>query len=51
MPASPTKLPPEDADFGPSGDAITAELLTLTRQFFTDASPATRQELRCPNAR
>jgi len=47
MPAyQPSEPPPEDADFGPGGDAITAELLTLTWQFFTHASPTVRAELR-----
>lgn len=42
----PTQPPPEDADFGPTHDEITAELLTLTHDFFRQASPATREELR-----
>jgi hypothetical protein len=47
MPAyEPTEPPPEDTDFGPSHDEITAELLTLTHNFFRQASPATREELR-----
>jgi len=37
--------PPVEADFGPSHDAITAELLDLTWQFLTHASPTVRAEL------
>jgi hypothetical protein len=37
--------PPVEADFGPSHDAITAELLDLTCQFLTHASPTVRAEL------
>lgn len=47
MPAyQPTELPPEDADFGPCHHEITAELLTLTHDFFDQASPTVRDELR-----
>jgi hypothetical protein len=47
MPAyEPTELPPDNADFGPSHDEITAELLTLTHNFFDQASTAVRDELR-----
>ncbi|AHH98825.1 hypothetical protein GCM10010174_66760 [Kutzneria viridogrisea] len=46
MPAyQPSDLPPEDADFGPSHDEITAELLTLSWQFF-HTSPTAWEELR-----
>ena len=40
----PDQSPPAEADFGPSHDAITAELLDLTWQFL-DASPTVRAEL------
>ena len=47
MPAyEPTEPPPDDADFGPTHDEIITELLTLTHDFFRQASPATREELR-----
>ena len=47
MPAyQPSELPPDDANFGLRPDDITAELLTLSWEFFTHASPATREELR-----
>jgi hypothetical protein len=42
---SPDQSPPVEADFGPSHDAITAELLDLTWQFLTHASPTVRAEL------
>jgi hypothetical protein len=41
----PDPSPPVEADFGPSHDAITAELLDLTSQFLTHAAPAVRAEL------
>ena len=41
----PDPSPPVEADFGPSHDAITAELLDLTWQFLTHASPTVRAEL------
>ena len=41
----PDQSPPAEADFGPSHDAITAELLDLTWQFLTHASPTVRAEL------
>ena len=41
----PDQSPPVEADFGPSHDAITAELLDLTWQFLTHASPTVRAEL------
>jgi hypothetical protein len=47
MPAyEPVELPPNDADFGPSHDQITAELLALTSDFFRQASPTVHTELR-----
>jgi|SRR5687768_4485082 len=36
---------PVEADFGPSHDAITAELLDLTWQFLSHAAPTVRAEL------
>jgi hypothetical protein len=46
MPAyEPSQLPPGDADFEPSDDQATADLLTLAWQFFCQASPAVREEL------
>jgi hypothetical protein len=42
----PSEPPPEDADFGPSAEEITADLLTLTWEFFNQASPLVRAELR-----
>jgi hypothetical protein len=46
MPTSPPDTsPPVEADFGPSPDAITAELLDLTWQFLTHAAPTVRAEL------
>jgi hypothetical protein len=41
----PDQSPPAEADSGPSHDAITAELLDLTWQFLTHASPTVRAEL------
>src|SRR5215203_7105850 len=41
----PDPSPPVEADFGPSPDAITAELLDLTWQFLTHAAPTVRAEL------
>jgi hypothetical protein len=41
----PDPSPPVEADFGPSHDAITAELLDLTWQFLTHAAPTVRAEL------
>ena len=41
----PDQSPPVAADFGPSHDAITAELLDRTWQFLTHASPTLRAEL------
>src|SRR3954447_17776156 len=41
----PDQSPPAEADFGPSHDAITAELLDLTWQFLTHASPTVCAEL------
>src|SRR5688572_27534466 len=41
----PDQSPPAEADFGPSHDAITAELLDLTWQFLTHAAPTVRAEL------
>jgi hypothetical protein len=41
----PDQSPPVEADFGPSHDAITAELLDLIWQFLTHASPTVRAEL------
>jgi hypothetical protein len=35
----PDQSPPVEADFGPSHDAITAELLDLTWQFLTPRQP------------
>jgi hypothetical protein len=41
----PDQSPPVEADFGPSHDAITAELPDLTWQFLTHASPTVRAGL------
>jgi hypothetical protein len=41
----PDPSPPVEADFGPSHDAVTAELLDLTWQFLTHAAPTVRAEL------
>src|SRR5688500_3205517 len=41
----PDPSPPVEADFGPSHDAITAELLDLSWQFLTHAAPTVRAEL------
>jgi hypothetical protein len=43
----PSTPPPGDADFGPTIDQITADLLALIHNFFTHASRhTTREELR-----
>ena len=44
-PAHPTSRRPSRPTSGPSHDAITAELLDLTWQFLTHASPTVRAEL------
>src|SRR3954468_16543326 len=46
MPTGPPDAsPPVEADFGPSHDAVTAELLDLTWRFLTHAAPTVRAEL------